>query len=67
MPPGAAESADIGFRFGFVNPRFDSLLWFGSLPRVKEPRRGGWARGHGVDSNGAAPLNLIHPPLAATP
>jgi len=24
MPPGAAESADIGFRFGFVNPGFDA-------------------------------------------
>jgi hypothetical protein len=65
MPPGAAESADIGFRFGFVNRGFDGLLWFGSLPRATEPQRGGRVRGHEVDSNGAAPVNLVYPPPAA--
>jgi hypothetical protein len=65
MPPGAAESADIGFRFGFVNPRFDGLLWFGSLQRATEPRRSGLMRGQGVDGNGTAPVNLGYPPPAA--
>jgi hypothetical protein len=65
MPPGAAESADIGFHFGFVNPGLDDLLWFGSLPRATEPLRGGRVRGHRVDSNGAAPINLVYPPPAA--
>jgi hypothetical protein len=65
MPPGAAGTADIGFRFGFVNPRYDGLLWFGSLPRATEPRRSGRMRGHGVDGNGTAPVNLVYPPPAA--